>query len=1222
MSGPDQDPKKHNKNLQSDPDQETVLDKASNSDGKYDTTIHTQPLNDDAAFSHIDPDAVTKISDRINHGTRSTFVQDGQNTPITSRSTTQELELAKLPVLPGYRYLSFIGRGGMGVVIKAEDTKLNRKVALKLPLPQYLDDHQFRERFLREARSVASLRHPNICPIYDFGEHGEQLYLVMPFIQGQTLDDWLDENPTNARKKAEVLAAVADAVSAAHQAQIIHRDLKPSNIIIEEKNQMPLLMDFGLAKQISDENASLLTQDGQIVGTPAYMSPEQARGSKDVHAAADIYSLGAILYEMLTDKQPYTGGMRQILLELDAGPPIPPKKINPKINSDLETICLKAIQRLPKDRYVSAQDMAKDLRRFAGGESILARRLGIDKRFFNFVNRHRLSLAISCILVVVLLSSGIYLLMTAGRLGQIADVQKRIDAIDSTELLKADVRDEFQLNIQKLSEVDVEAAKQAQERYQSALQKAFTDQLGQSRIDEELNKNLKELISDIQSSDFKRGQELKNALDERLSHWQDVGSLQSSHPNWVQLEDKLISMQLSGPVPTGLMSSRPCDIKAQWAAWNHAEPVSLGIYVSGHPIYEVKISQTEEVVKSSTEWELVLYRNDRPLMFWPIPKPSSSPSIQLRIIRGDLRITYNKKEYTHRDIFPLQYATAEVHLQQPTNTLVQFVKLRERSSALNPSALELGDQLYAQKKWQEAEQAYASHELKAENDSLRFESIYKKSMCQLKQGHRAVAQESLSLILQSNDETWSSLAGCQLWASLLESGNVDEAEAVATLLDLQFDRAVITANLPHDLRTKIRRHYLNTAGGKGILLPDKNRLTGLHNLIKVNEIITTNPRIIGLSHYMYIRALHWERKFTEALEASQKYLNKYGDAESRWSAHVLADFAWILRRNGEAERAIALMDNYTIRCQRDRHYLVIFAPEYARCLIAIGKQDKALTYLENIEQEQLSLNSYHIWADLYCMKSVLTTDPTLKLHYQKMSTVKSWKQSYPAKGHGLSGFATNYSLLSTQYEDDPKQAQDTLDQFAKQHFGQHGDGNSFSGLLRNLNIGPAVLKKMWVTKRGRTVSQDFILRRHDFRGTVRDLICLFAYTEASSRCFPKGANVLQDQFLWDTTTNSFEAFQDSKLEMRTMVGLAIAYKGISGQLGWGFASKELHEDIRGEISYLMHLRYLQLGKNKVAAGMLNEAKQYVKPNTSLARLLAAESNKGVAPAATTEATSP
>src|SRR5262245_8291606 len=284
-----------------------------------------------------------------------------------------------------FEVLEEIGSGSYGSVFKARDAELNRSVAIKILRAGRFGGAEEIDRFLREARSFAQLKHPGIVTLYEIGQDEGQYYLVEEFVQGTTLAARMAAGLLPFRESAEMLAEVCDALRAAHEQGIIHRDIKPANILIDPEGR-PHLADFGLAKVEGEEKP--VTHSGDILGTPAYMSPEQARGQAlHVDARTDVYSLGVVLYELLTRERPFQGNRRMLILQVLEDEPRPPRQLSDKIPRDLETICLKAMAKSPGSRYGSVQELAEDLRRWLAGEPIKARPQSTVERLVRWTRR-------------------------------------------------------------------------------------------------------------------------------------------------------------------------------------------------------------------------------------------------------------------------------------------------------------------------------------------------------------------------------------------------------------------------------------------------------------------------------------------------------------------------------------------------------------------------------------------------------------------------------------------------------------------------------------------------------------------------------------------------------------------------------------------------------------------------------------------------------------------
>jgi tetratricopeptide (TPR) repeat protein len=335
--------------------------------------------------------------------------------------------------IPGFVFLGELGRGGMGIVRMARQERPNRVVALKV-LPGGADaGPEALERFRREAESAAKLQHPNILSIYQVGEDGGQPFLVLEYAAGGSLKKQLDGTPQPARPAARLVETLARAVHHAHKEGIIHRDLKPANILLQDTESgahrraegpdatcsgadslssgrwIPKIADFGLSKRLDGAAGTPdtgSTRTGAVVGTPSYMAPEQAAGrTREIGPAVDVYALGAILYEMLTGRPPFRGETaaeteRQVIAE----DPVPPARLNANVPRDLETICLKCLHKDSQKRYATAEDLAEDLRRFADGRPILARRSGLWERGVKWARRRPTAAALAAVVTLAVLA--------------------------------------------------------------------------------------------------------------------------------------------------------------------------------------------------------------------------------------------------------------------------------------------------------------------------------------------------------------------------------------------------------------------------------------------------------------------------------------------------------------------------------------------------------------------------------------------------------------------------------------------------------------------------------------------------------------------------------------------------------------------------------------------------------------------------------------------------
>jgi WD40 repeat protein/tetratricopeptide (TPR) repeat protein len=300
-----------------------------------------------------------------------------------------------------YEIIREIARGGMGVVFQARQMALNRPVALKMILAGQLADEIDIRRFYMEAEAAANLDHPGIVPIYEVGEHEGQHYFSMGFVEGESLAHKVAAGPLPPREAAKLLAQIADSIQYAHDRGVIHRDLKPANVLLDARGQ-PKVTDFGLAKKLAGDSG--LTASGQVMGTPSYMPPEQAAGQHDqIGPLADVYSLGAMLYCLLTGRPPFqSASAMDTLLQVLELEPVPLRRLNLGVPRDLETICVKCLEKSPARRYSSASALALDLRRYLAGEPIAARPVGQMERGWRWCRRNPVVASLLAALFVVL----------------------------------------------------------------------------------------------------------------------------------------------------------------------------------------------------------------------------------------------------------------------------------------------------------------------------------------------------------------------------------------------------------------------------------------------------------------------------------------------------------------------------------------------------------------------------------------------------------------------------------------------------------------------------------------------------------------------------------------------------------------------------------------------------------------------------------------------------
>ena len=417
----------------------------------------------------------------------------------TSQGSTPSISAAGMPrdeSFGDYEILEEIARGGMGVVYKARQKKANRIVALKMILTGQLAGDEEVKRFYAEAEAAANLDHPGIVPIYDVGELNGLHFFSMGFVEGESLKERVSDGPLPQRDAAETVKTIAEAIAYAHGKGVIHRDLKPANVLLEAGHR-PRITDFGLAKQL--ETDSDLTATGQVLGTPSYMPPEQAAGrTNEIGPAADIYALGAILYELLTGRPPFQAASAlDILMLVREKEPATPRQLNTALDQDLDTICLKCLEKSASRRYQSATALVDELSRYLSGEPILARPIGKFERIWRWCQRKPTLAGLCALLVTLFFVLGIGGPLLAIQQARIAEEQRNNATQQSALREKAD---------QQAQRADREAASARTEARRAERMAYGSDMLLVQRdwVDNKI-KHLKELLDRYRDRDDLKG---------------------------------------------------------------------------------------------------------------------------------------------------------------------------------------------------------------------------------------------------------------------------------------------------------------------------------------------------------------------------------------------------------------------------------------------------------------------------------------------------------------------------------------------------------------------------------------------------------------------------------------------------------------------------------------------------------------------------------------------
>ncbi|MCA9186424.1 MAG: bifunctional serine/threonine-protein kinase/formylglycine-generating enzyme family protein [Pirellulaceae bacterium] len=419
-------------------DRAPAHDKESLSHASIDGTEHTMDFVDSSADGTDMTYTFRSGIDDVTEATTDFQVvesRDDQTTPSASAAPGSGTASPKPPTIGRYRIVEKLGEGAFGAVFLTHDDQLDRQVAVKVAKHGLISGRGETDRFLREARAAAQLRHPHIVPVYEYGSVGPTNFIAYQFIKGQTLKELIKTHrflPTD--RTVDILAKIASALHYAHENNIVHRDMKPENILIDELGQ-PHVADFGCARH--DESAATRTMEGSIMGTPAYMSPEQASGRSHLaDGRSDIWSLGVMMEEMLTGARPFQGSVTEILVSIREHEPAPLRQLNPNISKDLETICQKCLAKLPEQRFQTAQELVDELQRYQRGEPIKSRPLSLAARTVRLAKRNP---AVTSLLLLVFFALALGATVSSYFLSQMLREQRNraLAAVESLQNVEA-----------------------------------------------------------------------------------------------------------------------------------------------------------------------------------------------------------------------------------------------------------------------------------------------------------------------------------------------------------------------------------------------------------------------------------------------------------------------------------------------------------------------------------------------------------------------------------------------------------------------------------------------------------------------------------------------------------------------------------------------------------------------------------------------------------------
>jgi tetratricopeptide (TPR) repeat protein/predicted Ser/Thr protein kinase len=1098
-----------------------------------------------------------------------------------------------------------LGAGGMGEVWKAWDSVLGRWVALKFLKGG--DDEEI-ARFRREAQTAGRLHHAHIAAIYEVNEDQGRQYIAMQFVDGQNLHQF---PRTDRALLVRLVVDAARALHYAHEQGVIHRDLKPENLMVTRRGteHHVFLMDFGLARIA--EGASKISATGYLVGTPMYMSPEQARGEK-VDVRSDIYSLGLTLYELLTDAKPFESeSVYETLRMVQEKDPLAPRQLNRRIAEDLETIVMKAIAKDPISRYATARELADDLQAYLQGDAIRGKRESIHRKLIRRVRRHPFAFATGAVLLLGLATSGV-ILSRASREREVTELSRKLEtALQVPEWTDAHLRG-VQDRIADLASVAPQEAGAFRER----LPKALAASIRAAELT--LARSELPLLERLDPAEAMR---IAAELGQRERMWPPVFKLEAPFSNetanavFEAATYRIEGGALHGNAPGAMRTKKPCEgnveLKAEFdGPWREASQIGL-LFGAGDPSgYQFLMMTAEGATPPSFQavrdakgaFRLQIRRGDMVLREQLLESEPINLNAPLRLVarrEGDLLMLQvnDLPQMGFRDPFGLgTRQRGAFGLVWPSGVSLRRLLATHQELPLRPSLLDVADGLFLDRKFEEALDRYSEAARSAAAVELRSQALYKQALCALLMNRAEDARKMLEslaagFITATRDEEkyWYFLADCQLL--LIYFRDPEGVERAALILnklgEYKYDFEKLSLLMPPDIQRQILNSVQFIGFAANLHRRPEEYVAQTELALQASELLEPPQKRGEYKYHHLMRAYMAVDRPVEAMRTAEKFFRIY-----KPSGEMLDDYCWILRLSSDPDdlpKAKGLIDR---AAAADPVHLV----ERARVRAALKDWAGALQDVDTFLQKPLD---YHSFSGACLLRGfLLEQEGAAREQVEeawRRGLLKNWPNEGPQKvdaadlGRSLMGMPMLHnwimsSLLGDLSDAEAEQLLAGLMSFAGK------DNPVFNKLMR-----PAVLRATWRTPRARQVARHVALRDLPFSMIARYPLFLGWIEFVHEVCFNAAEPLSseQDELLWQMSGEIFTAYREGTLTDRYFLpfGAIVAGNPHAPGMGWREVAILLEKSpkLRGPLAYIFGRRYLKKGDPKTAAMFFRSA---------------------------------
>jgi tetratricopeptide (TPR) repeat protein len=1155
-----------------------------------------------------------------------------------------------LPTLPGYQTLGILGRGGMGVVYRARDVRLGHEVAIKLPLEHCLATTEHRERFLHEARAAAGLRHLNICTVHRVDEYQGRPFIVMACVQGESLHALRARKAPTGRDCAEVVARLARAVQYAHEHGVIHRDIKPANVLVEAETGQPVLMDFGLAKDLARQDVQF-TQTGQLLGTPAFMAPEQARGkAARVGPAADVYSLGGVLYHLLCGHPPFAGTLAEVLDKVQNEDPLPPRRLNPHVHRDLEVICLKALAKDPGARYPTALALAEDLERFSAGESIVARPEGYVARLWRKARRN---VGTSVAVAAVALAAVVVLLvvLAAARRSSLRDLADEVAArLDEDGAWTSERVEAVESRIDTLAASDPEAGERMRQRLHERIAAWLGRLLSEPALERSHHDQVTAGLELLAARDATRASVLRQAYEERLRHpevfldlkdpFTRLAGVFAPDDNRVRVEGgKLALREERGrtagvPVLTRFPAGANVRLEAtfdnSWEKGTRAGLLLGAEDASGTKGYALVLRSGAGSLPAKAEagklpapplafadvrtgngWlSLEIVKNGLTVAEQRVRAAELPPGpLHVEAKRAGDRLTFQAGRLPPlvvQDLFPLT-GDGVCGLFWPEGARLESLRGSRQALSARPSPLERGDELYLGGKFDEALVQYRRQVAASPVGAGGQEARLKEGMALAALGRLDDAGEIFERLAPEAGERWPYLAACHLWVVRVRQKRLADAEPILdALLARQpagsFDR--LAAVLPREVLEQVLGDYAASPFGVYSIYFDPQRVIKLERTSEVARLLGIPWSLRGWNDLAMVRGYRMAGKTRQALRAVRERLDREEPDSQFVDMIFVSEYAWLLRDEGKAGEGLAEVDRRLVEKPGVlRPAMLRLLVERSRLLVALGRKKEAEQDLETFLAKFPAGEEFRPVCEACLQLGFLRQD-----RGDSEGAKTAWRRAYERKLSddplaGLGGGRTRRLLhhliagaLSNELTDE--QAQAILDGLVDSL--TSGGGNP---LLKSAPRPPAaLLRECWLTPRGREFARQITFQSVPYRELSLMPGKLLAFEWVARAAFARKLTPEEDALLWKLIEDALAALPSGRLKQPQLLLLGSTWKGVTNLFGWEGVRRSLDPSLRGPMGYVFGHRYLGLDKRAEARKFFETARDDAAVNSVLRRL--------------------